>query len=509
MPEPEAGAGEQQPVPEPEAGAGEQQPVPDPESGAGEQQPVPDPEAGSEPAQETPAGPADEQPVVPDPGNTEPVDQTPQDATPSAASNDGASGVDVPADPAQDEPPEPVEDTAPAGSSAGPETPADEPAEETLAAAEKTDPAAEEPPASGDGPTDPPDESASSTEADEEPPPEPLAGYGMPEAQDTAPDDPEAREPVPDADTEPGEAAVPPEDTTTAEEHQRPVPDPFAPEDRGLDPEPGESPASADDSRPPAPDPDEPATDEAQDRNEDARWEEVRDLLPADESGRRLTPRDCQFLEITPDEVQNWSDRTAPLGMTPEQYTEFRSSLSDALRADGIDPAGVDARLQGSSARFFSGRHKSFPERDGPELAGSPEAQAKYDQWIGDGIPPQQRPFDSMNKLGVKEAGGEVEPPSDYDVQLSSDQMVERAEAVRQQNYPDKDLFHPKYDFVRKAVMDEAFPNLQAWRRSQEAAVNREVAPAVFPGSGPPDKSLTSANGMSAHHRDDDWKLPL
>ncbi|MEV4823240.1 hypothetical protein [Micromonospora sp. NPDC049274] len=417
-----------------------------------EQVTAPDPEAG----QETPAATAGEQPLAPDPDHAEPTDQTPQNTTP---------------------------------------------------------------PLENDGQSPPPDATSHTTE-DTGPPHD---------EQDPPAEDPTAREPVPAADLDDNvdEVRNPPEDTTWTENQQRPVPDPFASDRPGLDPEPGESPTPDNDALPPAPAPDEAAVeqqaddaehqtaaehptadehrdevDAEQDRAEEAGWDEVRDLLPADDSGRQLTPEDCVFLGIAPDQVRDWSDRSAPLGMTPEQYTDFRSSLSDALRADGIDPAGVDARLQGSSAHFFSGRHKDFPARD--DLAGNPEAQARYDEWIGEGTPPQRRPFDSMNRLGV-----EGEDPSDYDVQLSSDQMVERAEALRQEEYSDIGLFHPKYDFVTKELMDRAFPNLSAWRRSQEANTGREVAPAVFPGGGPPDRTLTSKNGMSAHFRDDDWKIEL
>jgi hypothetical protein len=97
-----------------------------------------------------------------------------------------------------------------------------------------------------------------------------------------------------------------------------------------------------------------------------------------------------------------------------------------------------------------------------------------------------------------------VDPyPSDYDIQLSSDAMADRAEALRQEQYPDKSLFHPKYGFVDKTVAEEAFPGLNAWREHWEGELGREVAPAVFGGGGPAEQPKPP----SSHFKDDDWMI--
>src|SRR3712207_9321214 len=64
-----------------------------------------------------------------------------------------------------------------------------------------------------------------------------------------------------------------------------------------------------------------------------------------------------------------------------------------------------------------------------------------------------------------------------------------KAEAERQTNFQDTTLLHRKYHFVDKDIAREAFPNLHAWSANWSKSLGREVAPAVFPGSGPPDTS--------------------
>ena len=226
-------------------------------------------------------------------------------------------------------------------------------------------------------------------------------------------------------------------------------------------------------------------------------WNDVERLLPSDDSGYRVTPDDCEFLGIDPEEVANWAIREAPLGMTPEQFGEFRDGLFDGLRTDGLTPDQVDVRLQGSSANFFSGAHKTLPTAD--EIT-NPEALRRYEEWRGDATDhPLRRPFDSMYRLTLDHE------PSDYDVQISSDAMIAQAELVRQQSYPDVPLLSRKYGFLDKDVARDAFPGLYEWAKQQSQALGRPVVPAIFPSAGPPDHSATSP--VSAHFRDTDWRL--
>ncbi|WP_406059475.1 toxin glutamine deamidase domain-containing protein [Micromonospora sp. NBC_00860] len=225
----------------------------------------------------------------------------------------------------------------------------------------------------------------------------------------------------------------------------------------------------------------------------DRGWQAAGPLLPADESGRQLNPMDCEFLGITPDAVLAWADRSAPLGATREQFARMTADLLDALREDGLDLSTVDIRLQGSSARFFSGPHKQMPTES--ELIDNPEALARLQGWSQGAPLPLRRPFDSMYRLGLEE-------PSDYDFQISSDEMVERAQRHAAEKYPGLRVVNARYGFVTKKVARECFPRLFDWAERHARDLGRDVVPAIFPGSGPPDRAGT---GVSSHFQDSDW----
>lgn len=228
-------------------------------------------------------------------------------------------------------------------------------------------------------------------------------------------------------------------------------------------------------------------------------WDDVAQRMPTDSTGRQMTPAEAEHLGISPDQIQWLHDRDAPLGQTPEQFQEFRSSLFGALREDGVADADVDVRLQGSSAKGFSGPHKDFLPRPGSEAReylDSPEGQSKLADWpAGPENYPANRPFDAGSKLGFDE-------PSDYDVQISSDAMLRKAAEVHEAagRSPDT-LINPKYGFLNKETARETFPALGEWARRWEQNLGREVNPAVFQSSGPPDNSP----GISAHFQDSDW----
>ncbi|MET8308337.1 toxin glutamine deamidase domain-containing protein [Micromonospora sp. NPDC005173] len=225
----------------------------------------------------------------------------------------------------------------------------------------------------------------------------------------------------------------------------------------------------------------------------DLGWQAAGPLLPEDDSGRRLEPNDCKFLGIAPEAVLAWADRSAPLGATRAQYAEMTAGLFDALRRDGLDPSTVDVRLQGSSALFFSGSHKQMPTES--ELVDDPEALARLRDWSQGSPLPRRRPFDSMYRLGLEE-------PSDYDFQISSDAMVERARQHAAEKYPDLRLVNARFGFVTRKVARECFPHLFEWVERYTDGLRRDVVPAIFPNDGPPDRSQT---GVSSHFRDSDW----
>ncbi|MBQ1074639.1 hypothetical protein KBX06_15895 [Micromonospora sp. C31] len=225
----------------------------------------------------------------------------------------------------------------------------------------------------------------------------------------------------------------------------------------------------------------------------DPEWNRAEALLPCDDSGYRIQRRDCEFLGLTPDAVVGWAERRAPLGLTPPAFEQMAAALFDALEADGVRHDQVDIRLQGSSSNFFSGAHKRLPTEE--QISDHPEAVERMRAWRGGGVLPVRRPFDSMYKLGLEE-------PSDFDFQISSDVMVERAVAVGNSDFPDLCVVNKSYGFVTKKVARKCFPALFAWAEEYSKLSGREVVPAVFPGVGPPNRS---ADGVSSHFRPADW----
>lgn len=203
---------------------------------------------------------------------------------------------------------------------------------------------------------------------------------------------------------------------------------------------------------------------------------------PADPaSGYELQQRDQDFLGYSDEQLQWWSDGAAPLGMTPRQFHDFQSSLADALRAEGTDPRDVDVRLKGSGVNAYSNPRKTLD--DAPH---TDDSRALMDEWLGDDPErPTSRPFDSMHRLGIGD-------PSDFDVQIRSDDLVrlarERFELapppppLDEHGNPKHEprLVHPKYGFIDKTIMREQFPELKKWVEHWEQELGREVAPALF-----------------------------
>jgi hypothetical protein len=223
----------------------------------------------------------------------------------------------------------------------------------------------------------------------------------------------------------------------------------------------------------------------------DGRW-------PVDINGYVIQERDLQFLGLTREQVTWWANREAPLGMTPEQYQEFRSELVATLRAEGISPDQVDVRLQGSGANFFSSLRKPmFTEQD---LAGNPEALARLQQWFGDDANrPARRPFDTAFKLGLDPF------PSDYDVNVSSTPMVDQARAWWEANGGVGELIpSDRHGYLVKEAVAGAFPQLDAWHARWSQILGRDVSYALFHSEGPWD-TMVRDNGVSVHFRDTDW----
>ena len=183
--------------------------------------------------------------------------------------------------------------------------------------------------------------------------------------------------------------------------------------------------------------------------------------------------------------------------MTPTEFREFSRSLYDALAREGCTPEDLDLRLQGSSARFFSGEHKSL-DLD-TWIHDNPDTQARVAAWFGDDENrPLRRPFDSMYRLGLDPE------PSDYDIQISSDEMADACRQRWEADGSQGDLVHRKYGFISKKVFEKMFPGLWEWAEQWSERTGRPVVPALFPSSGPPD---TSSTGISSHFRESDWGI--
>lgn len=190
-------------------------------------------------------------------------------------------------------------------------------------------------------------------------------------------------------------------------------------------------------------------------------------------NGYQLQDRDRAFLGYTEEQLRWWRRGDAPLGMTPTQFHDFRTTLQEALRQDGIALEDVEVDLKGSGVNVFSHKRKPLPTRE--DFADNPDAAARLRAWLGDDPNrPRSGMFDAMHKLGL-------ERPSDIDVQISSDEMIRRVRE-RFNAVPGglTSFAHHKYQFVHKVLMNEEFPSLAAWTERWHRDLRREVVPALF-----------------------------
>lgn len=236
-------------------------------------------------------------------------------------------------------------------------------------------------------------------------------------------------------------------------------------------------------------------------------------MYVSDDSGYQVTADDLDFLSISLDELAAMVEQRVPLGMSAEEFEQFRDTLESAALRDGI--VDLDARLQGSSAWFFGGRHKKMAyERK--EIVLDFEDERKrlptpvelkqiegrlHALWQDPENRPLRRPFDSYHRLRISEQ------QSDYDVQISSDTLARLArERVELLDLGDEyDIHHPTYRFIRKSIVFDIAPALEMWRMLQTKVLGRMVSIAIFPGAGP--EPLDEQPELSCHHRPTDWIL--
>lgn len=231
----------------------------------------------------------------------------------------------------------------------------------------------------------------------------------------------------------------------------------------------------------------------------------------ADDSGYLLTADDLAFLNLSMDDVERLCAKTAPLGMSEAEYLPFVEDLKWSLSRYGV--TDFDIRLQGSSATGFSGSHKLMPfsrtevartmaESQGrtPPTVALERVLAKLrNQWPSQSRP-RRRPFDSMRVLGVELS------PSDYDVQISSDQMIEqlREELRRLKVDPaEMRIKNDKYAFVEKHYAERCFAQVRDWSLDYSELMGRPVNWALFSSTGP--DLYADDPSLSSHFRPTDW----
>ena len=171
-------------------------------------------------------------------------------------------------------------------------------------------------------------------------------------------------------------------------------------------------------------------------------------FVPVDSGGRALTPEDVAYIGANQPvaafdylAIARWAAGEMPLGMPPERWSDWKSSLYTALVDDRLVPEEVDLRIKGSAAEFFSSVKKPMPtfESLAAELQAGVISPQVYETavrgltaWLGEPGTrrenqwPTARPFDSMYCIGYHQIGEKAER-SDYGLNFSSDQMVLRA----------------------------------------------------------------------------------
>lgn len=242
--------------------------------------------------------------------------------------------------------------------------------------------------------------------------------------------------------------------------------------------------------------------------------------LLMDDSGYQVRQSDLDRIGIRNDQLQAMLDWEHPLGMSKETYAGFVGSLFFALKSEGIDVA--DVRIQGSSVNFFSGLHKCMPysreevyalytkSRTAVELKKHGVSKGELDriqsvvqiEWPDKGERPKRWMFDLLYTLGI------TPDKSDYDVQISSDQMYSRLDEyfeLLELRPGEMEVDDPAYKCVDSKYVIVAFRQLDLWTEQASDLLGRDVELAVFRSAGPP---VTSGRaGMSSRFSSTDWVL--
>jgi hypothetical protein len=232
---------------------------------------------------------------------------------------------------------------------------------------------------------------------------------------------------------------------------------------------------------------------------------------------------DLTYLGLSNQDLQDCHYQQRPLGMTPDQFDDFKRSLKQALIDDELDYRRCDIRLKGSSASFYSGWHKLMPyhrevlrdafnsthkQQATPTDLTSIEAEIMQ-RWPNKYLRPVRRPFDSMARTGISpNLRGYL---SDYDVQVSSAEIEKRVtDEAGKLNMPV--ILKPEYGFFNEEIVEEFCPHLaEVWPAEQRRKLGRNVAVKTFSDRGPSNETAKIGN-LSSHFRDppgvgNDWRL--
>lgn len=205
--------------------------------------------------------------------------------------------------------------------------------------------------------------------------------------------------------------------------------------------------------------------------------------------------------------------RDVPLGMPPQSWLLWQTTLLDALDLDGVDAGSVDIRLVGSAAKILPRSARAMTLRtylDAALYDGLMTAQAHGDAVLHLAALPGHTapglPFDAKHRLRLGER-------SDYDLEFSSTAMVQRALTFWRRHAYDAPPITPdavNHGYLRKDLVAAAFPALRAWSQQWTRRLGRTVSYAVFLSSGPEDTSHRLGHrGLSVHHRPSDWLIHL
>lgn len=229
--------------------------------------------------------------------------------------------------------------------------------------------------------------------------------------------------------------------------------------------------------------------------------------------------------KLSQQDLDDCYSQQRPLGMTDPQFFHFKDSLVAALLRDGITftPEKCDVRLKGSSAGFYSGWHKLMPYHrevlrdvflDSYKRAASEaeldsiEAEVKR-AWPNKYFRPVRKPFDALSLIGINPTP--IYNLSDYDVQVSSDEIGGRVAAYASVlGIPP--VAKPDMGFYDTEIVAIVCPELDDWTLDQTTKLGRNVSVRVFKRTGPDDKTATIGH-LSSHFRDPwgpgrDWRIP-